>query len=49
MYNFIIVWFDNLCKDFNNDNYQGVSKAEAIRQFYNNHDNNAIIINIIDI
>ena len=46
---FIIVWFDNIDKDFNNDNYQAVSKTEAIKQFYNNHYDNAIIINIIEL
>ena len=49
MNNFIIVWFDNIEKDFCNDQYQGLSKSEAIKKFYENHDVTAVLINIIEI
>lgn len=49
MKEFIIVWYDNIEKDFNNDNYQSLSKSEAIKKFYENHDVNAVLINIIEI
>lgn len=50
MTNYIIVWYDNDTKAFNNDYYyETISKTEAIKRFYYNHDNNAIIINIIEV
>ena len=49
MKEFIIVWYDNIDKDFNNDNYQSLSKSEAIKEFYENHNRNAVIINIIEL
>ena len=49
MKGFIIVWYDNIDKDFNNDNYQSLSKSETIKEFYKNHNENAVIINIIEI
>ena len=49
MKRFIIVWYDNVEKDFDNDTYEGVTKSEAIRRFYNNHNENVVIINIIDL
>ena len=49
MNNFIIVWFDNIEKDFCNDQYQGLSKSEAIKEFYKNHSENAVLINIIEL
>lgn len=49
MKGFIIVWYDNRDRDFNNDNYQNLSKSEAIKKFYENHDRNAVIINIIEL
>ena len=48
MKRFIIVWYDNIEHDFDNDNYEGVTKSEAIRRFYDNHNENAVIVNIID-
>lgn len=49
MKEFIIVWYDNIDKDFNNDNYRNRSKSEAIKEFYKNHNRNAVIINIIEL
>ena len=49
MKSYIIVWYDKDVKDFNNDNYDCISKSEAVRKFYCNHDNNAVIINIIEL
>lgn len=49
MKSFIIVWFDNIEKDFGNDQYQGLSKSEAINEFYKNHSENAVLVNIIDL
>ena len=49
MNSYIIVWYNNTDKDFNNDCYERVTKSEAVKKFYNTHDNNAIIINIIEL
>lgn len=49
MKRFIIVWYDRAERDFDNDTYEGVTKSEAIRKFYNNHNENAVIVNIIDL
>lgn len=49
MNQYIVVWFDNVNKEFNNDHYMNVSKQEAITMFYENHDNSAVLINIIEI
>lgn len=49
MNDIIIVWFDSIEKDFYNDNYQGLSKSEAIKKFYENHDVNSVLINIIEL
>ena len=49
MTDFIIVWYHNIEQDFNNDQYSGLSKSEAIKEFYKNHDENAILINIIEL
>ena len=49
MKRFIIVWYDNIEKDFCNDQYQGLSKSEAIKTFYKYHNENAVIVNIIDL
>ena len=49
MKKFIIVWYDKLEQDFDNDTYEGVSKSEAVRRFHDNHDENAVIVNIIDL
>lgn len=49
MKDYIIVWYDNFTTDFNNDNYADIAKSEAVKKFYRNHDNNAVIINIIEL
>ena len=49
MKEFIIVWFDNIDKDFNNDHYRNESKSDAIKQFYNNHNCDVVLINIIEL
>ena len=49
MKSYIIVWYDKDSKDFNNDNYDCLSKSEAVIKFYQNHDDNAVITNIIEL
>ena len=49
MKEFIIVYFDNINNVFNNDEYENISKAEAIKAFRTLHDASDVIINIIEI
>lgn len=49
MNQYIVVWFDNTSKEFNNDHYMNISKHEVITMFYEHHDNSAVLINIIEI
>lgn len=49
MKRFIIVWYDKIEQDFDNNTYDCVSKSEAIKRFYSNHSENAVLINIIEL
>ena len=49
MNSIIIVWYDNNCGEFYNDNYDNISKSEAVKNFYNSHNNDAVLINVIDL